>query len=249
MPLKTIIDPLGFPLIQYKLECADKVNDILIEQAYIMNKFVDENHKNIFGMNPKGTKYNNDKDSYIGAHTPPFNRCHMFPGFPVEFLEELLHCVYDFAKHCGVELRQPSSCMFYVERGWSTITKPGDIIDGHTHITHTFSSAYYPNWKEGQGGIWFQRRKHDDDHSMYEKFKGANEQVAFQPVAGSVFLFPSWIPHGTLKNESDEDRISYSFDIGEVGLDYKLPPTSLIENMWKEFDNDLTNIGLMEVLK
>ena len=111
-----------------------------IKTLFICNTFVQNNE--IDGMNPRGTKFNQHKESYIGAHTPPFNRCHMFPGFPQIFLEEMLHCVYDFAKHCGIELRSPSACMFYIERGWSTITKPNDTIDGHTHITHTISSAY-----------------------------------------------------------------------------------------------------------
>ncbi len=246
MPSKTIFDPLDFQLVQYKLDCSDEVNQYLIDYAYKLDTFAQNNE--IDGMNPRGTKYNQDKESYIGAHTPPFNRCHMFPGFPQIFLEEMLHCVYDFAKHCGIELRSPSACMFYIERGWSTITKPNDTIDGHTHITHTFSSAYYPSWEEDQGGIWFQAKKDQDDHSIYEKSKGKNEQVCIKPETGSLFLFRSWTPHGTLPNKSEKDRVSYSFDFGEVGLDYKMPPVELLQGMWNDFYKNLDDIGLREAL-
>ncbi len=83
MPSKTIFDPLDFQLVQYKLDCSDEVNQYLIDYAYKLDTFAQNNE--IDGMNPRGTKYNQDKESYIGAHTPPFNRCHMFPGFPQIF--------------------------------------------------------------------------------------------------------------------------------------------------------------------
>jgi uncharacterized protein (TIGR02466 family) len=245
---KQIIDPFGIPVIQYDLECGEDLNKWLIDRAYTLDNYAEHNRDKIKGYHPKGTKFNENSESFIGAHTPPFNRSHMFPGFPEILVHNILDCVYDFSQHFGIELLPPESIMFYIERCWSTITKPHDKIDGHNHVTHTFSCAYYPDWEEAHGGIWFQRGKHPDAHVFFKEGAGANEQITVLPKTGSLIMFPSYIMHGTEQNNAGRDRISYSFDIGEIGSYYKLPPIALVEHMWKEFNNKLHDMKIMEAL-
>jgi uncharacterized protein (TIGR02466 family) len=245
---KQIIDPIGIPLIQYDLECGEDLNKWLIDRAYTLDNHSEHNRDKINGLHPKGTKYNEDSESFIGAHTIPFNRSHMFPGFPEILIQKIIDCVYDFAQHFGVELRSPEAIMFYIERCWSTITKPHDKIEGHNHLSHTFSCSYYPDWEETHGGIWFQRVRHQEAHSVFRRDKGANEQITILPKTGSLLMFPSYVIHGTEPNSAGRDRISYSFDIGEIGLEYKLPPLELVQRIWKGFENCLHDMKITEAL-
>ena len=245
---KQIIDPIGIPLIRYDLECGEDINKWLIDRAYTLDNYAEHNRDKIKGPNPKGTKFNENSESFIGAHTLPFNRSHMFPGFPEILIHKILDCTYDFAQHFGVELLSSETIRFYIERCWPTITKPKDRIGGHNHITHTFSCSYYPDWDEAHGGMRIYRGKHKDVHVFFDKDVGEHENITVLPKTGSLIMFPSYIRHGTERNNAGRDRISYSFDIGEIGAHYKLPPTGLVDDLWKEFSNTLHDMKIMEAL-
>jgi hypothetical protein len=82
----------------------------------------------------------------------------------------------------------------------------------------------------------------------FESNKGADEKSLLKIQQGQFVIFPSNVFHGTQENKSNEDRISYSFDIDSIGVDYKLPPTKIVQDVWKDFNTTITNSGLMEVL-
>jgi len=249
---RQIHEPFGHRVGVYDLGCSPSVNKWLIDRAYILDKFSREN-ADVFKKIPGGemgvrTKYNDNHESFIGAHTWIMNRCHNFPGFPQELLGKIITCVYDYAKYIGMALNTKSNCALYMERCWSTITKPGDVIKGHNHTRHTFSSAYYPNLLPEQGNLWIDRGEPYDHPVLYELNKGPAERIQMEIKTGQFIIFPSVVLHGTEPNNSKEDRISYSFDFNSIGYAYQLPPPNLVNEAWQDFNLTLANIGLTEAL-
>jgi uncharacterized protein (TIGR02466 family) len=237
----------------YDIDCSPSVNKWLIDRAYILDKFSREN-ADVFKKIPGGemgvrTKYNDNHESFIGAHSWVMNRCHNFPEFPQELLRKILTCVYDYAKYIDMAFNTKSNSALYVERCWATITKPGDVIKGHNHAVHIFSSVYYPNLLPEQGNLWIDRGDPlYNDRIIYETNKGPAERIQMESKTGQFIIFPSIILHGTEPNNSKEDRISYSFDFDSIGYAYKLPPPNLVNEAWQDFNLTLANIGLTEAL-
>ena len=99
-----------------------------------------------------------------------------------------------------------------------------------------------------QGDLWFDRGDNCNRNVKFEPNKGANEQSVLKVQQGQFVIFPSNVFHGTQKNRSNEDRISYSFDIDPIGFDYKLPPTKIVQDVWNDFNTTITKIGLTEAL-
>ena len=249
---RQIHEPFGYRVGVYDLDCTPSVNQWLTKRAYTLDKFSREN-ADVFKKIPGGetgvrTKYNDNNESFIGAHTWIMNRSHNFPGFPQELLGKIMTCTYDYAKYIGASLKAPSNCALYIERCWSTITKPGDVIKGHNHARHMFSSAYYPNLLPKQGNLWFDRGDPHNHSILYEPNKGPAERIQMEIKTGQFVIFPSVVLHGTQPNKSDEDRISYSFDFEPIGYDYKLPPSNLVQSAWQDFNSTILDIGLTEAL-
>lgn len=249
---RQVYEPFDFKVAVYDLGCEPSINPWLVKRAYTLDKFSQEN-TDVFKKIPGAdmgvrTKYNDNNESYIGAHTWVMNRIHNFPGFPQELLGKIITCVYDYAKHVGASLKSPDNCMLYIERCWSTITKPGDVIKGHNHSRHMFSSAYYPSHTPDQGDLWFDRGDPYNHPVLYAPNKGPAERSHIKVKKGQFVIFPSVALHGTDVNNSKEDRISYSFDFDAIGFDYKLPPANIVQDAWKGFNNTIMDIGLMEAL-
>lgn len=86
---------------------------------------------------------------------------------------------------------------------WGHILNPGQNTDYHTHIRDDWpdglSWVYYSNYPENSGAIVFvldavARRNH----------------VQLEPEVGTLLLFPSYAPHYTKRNMSEEKRVSIS---------------------------------------
>ena len=100
---------------------------------------------------------------------------------------------------------------------WTTIYPPGGYIPEHTHSNSLMSGVFYVKAPENCGNIVFK------DISCVAKTMCVNNVRSFptvdttwtEPVeAGKMIVFPSWLPHLTLPNKSNEDRIILSFNIG-----------------------------------
>ena len=249
---RQIYEPFGFQVGVYDLGCNQSINPWLVKNAYTLDKFSRENTDAFWEVPGANmgvrTKYNDNNESFIGAHTWIMNRIHNLPGFPDELLGKIMTCTYDYAKYIGASLKAPDNCMLYIERCWSTITKPGDVIKGHNHSRHMFSSAYYPSHTPDQGDLWFDRGDPYDAHVLYDPNKGPAERSQIKVKQGQFVIFPSIALHGTNVNKSTKDRISYSFDFDAVGFDYKLPPVKIVKDAWHGFNTTLVKIGLTEAL-
>lgn len=104
---------------------------------------------------------------------------------------------------------------------WGTILAPGGAVEPHIHAPNWLSGVYYPalpaETSIGQQG-WFAIG------ALPESLGGGGTLHSYEPRAGRMILFPSWLWHATLPFEGTEDRISFAFDLvpKDIGRPHRL---------------------------
>lgn len=102
---------------------------------------------------------------------------------------------------------------------WVSYQYPHSKLKKHTHPGSIISGVLYLKADERSSPIYFY------NHNPFATFSTKTtehsdfigEKVRFQPKTGSVFIFPSWLQHGSDDEENmSEERIILSFNTGEV---------------------------------
>lgn len=98
---------------------------------------------------------------------------------------------------------------------WTTIYPKKSYVPEHTHAGYLLSGVYYAKAHEGCGDIlfhdpaWVAKTMTLVGNSTFP-IEGTREHRS--PKSGDLILFPSWLPHSTEPNETNEDRIIVSFN-------------------------------------
>jgi uncharacterized protein (TIGR02466 family) len=99
---------------------------------------------------------------------------------------------------------------------WININPPKTYIDSHTHDNALFSGVYYIKTPENCGNIVFKRM--DNARYFMPILSGPNSFLSTRSEVrgkeGLLLIFPAWLHHQVLLNNSKEDRISMSFNFG-----------------------------------
>ena len=103
---------------------------------------------------------------------------------------------------------------------WFNINYKGGMNRAHEHPHSIHSGVYYIKTSENCGNLVF---PHPNQTIMWG-WGGLQEEnnilncgmVSFSPLKDSLFIFPSWCPHSVDTNQSDEPRISLSFNTGII---------------------------------
>ncbi len=98
-------------------------------------------------------------------------------------------------------------------RGWGTVIRSGGKQTSHMHPLGWLSGVYYVQVPAGMGD--------GDDNAGALSFGIAPERfeqshpadTCYQPQAGLLVLFPSWLWHQTIPFAANETRISIAFDV------------------------------------
>ena len=83
----------------------------------------------------------------------------------------------------------------------------------HIHPYHQLSGVYYHTIKDNMGAIRFQNPNPYMSFMQFPEGPLSPNSLSLQPEEGTLIIFPSWLQHGTLRNISNEERISLSFNI------------------------------------
>ena len=107
----------------------------------------------------------------------------------------------------------------YVE-GWTNINEPGNFNVRHNHPRSDLSGVLWIKTPKNSGNIVFTSphffNRYQEIDSYTDEFKyNSNSYISyyFIPKEGHILIFPSFLEHEVEINKSDEDRISYSFNI------------------------------------
>jgi uncharacterized protein (TIGR02466 family) len=126
--------------------------------------------------------------------------------------------IYNFAK-IMIDDVDPDKSPFNIINMWTTIYPHGAFVPEHTHSNSYLSGVFYAKAPKNCGDIVF----HDPAWIAKTMILRSTDKPSFpailtkqkiEPEVGKMILFPSWLPHKTLPNNSTEDRIIVSFNIG-----------------------------------
>jgi uncharacterized protein (TIGR02466 family) len=129
-----------------------------------------------------------------------------------------------YLQELGIDL---SKVDLYIQRAWPIVSRPEQEVGSHCHNTAHVSAVYYikvPRSDDYDPGslVFF------DDARMNEVCPGLGSentdivaddnyfnqlQIAYEPVAGRLMLFPAKQRHAVTMNQTEELRVSLSFDI------------------------------------
>ena len=103
---------------------------------------------------------------------------------------------------------------------WVNINPPEAFNMKHNHPTSDLSGVLWIKSQKDCGNIIFDSPRsfatHQEIECYNEDFKENNNyfhSFSFNPIAGRLIVFPSHLEHHVDFNESEEDRISVSFNI------------------------------------
>tara|TARA_B100000941_G_C28363776_1_gene478454 strand:+ start:209 stop:805 length:597 start_codon:yes stop_codon:yes gene_type:complete len=130
----------------------------------------------------------------------------------------------EFDKLAGVILDKVNEASSEVGLGemqlsniWINVNGKGGYNTLHTHLRSAFSGVYYVKAGPGQGGFHFERNDGAEHHlPNTTSLDNCNTFNVYSWIHSSesskLIIFPSWLRHSVQQNETDEYRISISFN-------------------------------------
>ena len=100
---------------------------------------------------------------------------------------------------------------------WATINYPGNSNRPNLHPNALFSGVYWVKAPEKSGNLMVYEPRPGAQCTMPNRKKGELppelwREVHYQPKAGTAVMFPAWLWHEVKPNESNDIRISVSFN-------------------------------------
>ena len=135
------------------------------------------------------------------------------------FGQSILHkynCDY-FLKYLNIHLIEylnqigSQETPYLLKESWFTETNKGEYAHQHDHGAFDVSGVYYVN-SNGEDGNFYLKNvlSHLSSNYIYDK---VIDPMEIPPKNGRLLLWPGLIPHGTKINQTDNRRISLSFNL------------------------------------
>ena len=106
---------------------------------------------------------------------------------------------------------------------WANVNPPGGMNRAHQHPNSLWSGVYYVKAPKNSGHL-----KVDDPRSSASMIRPKQKpgklpprlfrETHYEPIAGRCIMFPAWLTHCVDPNESNEIRISVSFNFLQKGM-------------------------------
>jgi uncharacterized protein (TIGR02466 family) len=156
-----------------------------------------------------------------------------------------------YLQNIGVDTSQ---VQLYIQRAWPIVSRTLQEVGAHCHNTAHISAVYYitvPESEEDDPGslVFFDHARMNEvapglgseNTDIVDEENYFNQlQVVYPPVAGRLLMFPAKQRHAVTLNETEDLRVSLSFDIvltakdGETGSYEFLAPSP---SQWKKFSD------------
>ena len=100
-----------------------------------------------------------------------------------------------------------------ITQSWLNKNMKGESNHEHEHPNSIISGVWYPKIHEQLPPIQFKTHKQRDVSLSIKNFNHMNSETFMLPMKmGELILFPSNLSHSVPANQSDEERISLSFN-------------------------------------
>ena len=102
---------------------------------------------------------------------------------------------------------------------WLNINPPGSYNEVHKHANSLLVGNLYLKAPNNSGDIEFVRN--DENDYFTSKYPTSDNPVlatrqSVTPIEREIYIFPGWLNHGVKLNNSDSDRMSFSFNYGVI---------------------------------
>ena len=102
---------------------------------------------------------------------------------------------------------------------WLNINPVGSYNELHKHTNSLLVGNLYLEAPNNSGDIEFIRN--DENDYFTNKFPRSNNPVlatrqSITPKKNEIYIFPGWLHHSVKLNKSSSNRISFSFNYGEI---------------------------------
>jgi|TARA_B100001996_G_scaffold108092_1_gene81667 uncharacterized protein (TIGR02466 family) len=131
----------------------------------------------------------------------------------IHFKKELHKHIIEYSKHVTNNTLEFDEDDYYIESSWFTKFNKGNYGHIHSHGQADIAGVFYiknPLTKES-GCLFFNTPVNPLDDSFLFNLYGARLEANIPP--GGLILFPGFLKHGVTTNITDEERISFSFNI------------------------------------
>lgn len=133
------------------------------------------------------------------------------------FIDSFTEKVNEFSASMGIKVP------LKIDNFWININKKRDFNKIHTHMRSIVSGVFYVKVNKNSGRLVFENpfseiascyldywHMKSDEHYIHNEITSNIWHIS--PENGKIVLFPSWTGHYVEPNESEEDRISISFN-------------------------------------
>ncbi|WP_157725078.1 TIGR02466 family protein [Vogesella sp. LIG4] len=126
--------------------------------------------------------------------------------------QPLAQAVQAVMDHIFAEMGPPQPR--YLLNGWANVHDQGGYNTFHNHAGALLSACYYLKVPAGSGPIVFRDPR---PGALLSPWQGslrpnAGSEIAFQPEAGQLLLFPHWLEHGVEAHAAADSRISIAIN-------------------------------------
>lgn len=173
-----------------------------------------ENHEKNKSMLKK--YYDQDHDGFLRKDT----KNDLFSKKDLKKVEDTIkkYCLEFYNNICGFDISIED---ILINSSWFNIVKPGNFLYSHCHRNSHISGIYYLEYDETHPPLIIEKnnvfREMDlDEASLATTPKKATKyncnNFTYKPKEGEMCIFPSYMWHKHLKNNSDTYRISFCFN-------------------------------------
>ena len=122
-----------------------------------------------------------------------------------------------FAMQDEIFLKEKLSLKPVLGNMWANINYPGNYNRPHIHPNALFSGVYWVKAPVQSGNFMVYDPRPGVQMSMPNRKEGKLpselwREVHYEPKAGTAIMFPAWLWHEVKPNESNDTRISVSFN-------------------------------------
>lgn len=128
------------------------------------------------------------------------------------FWEELQkHLLIYFTTLKAYHITDRDEIKYATVNSWMTKSKKGSYSHVHSHNCVDVSGVFYYKTNEEDGSIFFPQINPQVDSGYITQ--GINDDFVTSPRVGRMILFPGWMRHGVQTNTTDNERVSFAFNL------------------------------------
>jgi len=126
-----------------------------------------------------------------------------------KFAAEIDIHVKNYCQSVGYRPKDGTELKYRIVSSWFALFKRGNYAHIHNHGISDIAGVYYFKKSGDDGNLFFCTPNKSIDSSVLLK----TGRMVVNPTEGDFLLFPGWLDHGVQTNDTDDERVSVSFNI------------------------------------